>query len=343
MRSPIGYSRVGAKLKLFATSGAMLATLTLVVAARAQDAHPAGAALPVPAAPAAGSTRSDEDRRAAHEQYEQGKAAFAAGDYLRAASLFLAAYRLAPHHDPLWNAARAFELAGERAKAANLYLLYLEIAPVEARDRDRATAARTELAGALGRLEIQGHAQGVRVDDEPAIGSIVFVNPGQHFVRGILDGHPVESLVTVSAGATLSVALETTPASVTPSPPPANPLPARSPVPDETQSGSSGRPLPPLVVYLGGALTLVAVGLTIGSGVDTINKKNQYEEAPSAALYSDGQFKQDRTNVLFWTTLGLGVTTAGLGLFLVHWNFGHGKIKTSASVGPGSVWLGGHF
>ena len=329
-------------MNLIGTSGAILALLVTVAVASAQVPPDTGAPLPTPAR---GTVLSESDRKAAHDQYDQGKKAFEGGDYLRAATLFLAAYRLAPHHDPLWNAARAYELAGEKVRAANLYTLYLEIAPVEALDRDRATAARRDLAMVLGRLEVHGRATDVSVDDAPANGATIFVAPGQHIVRGTIDGRPIESVVTVAAGSTLSVALETPP-----SPPPAPSAPRASSTPPESpasapprsteETRSSGRPLPPLVVYIGAGLTLVASGFTIASGVDTLDAKSQYEAAPSSSLLSDGQSKQDRTNVLFWTTIGLGVTTATLGILLVHW--GRGR-EVRAGARSGALFVDGRF
>ena len=279
----IGYSRTGATLRSIAWSGAMLATLALVGSARAQTAVPSTGALPIPAG-ASGPT--EEDRRAAHDQYEQGKAAFEAGDYLRAAPLFLGAYRLAPHHDPLWNAARAYELAGKKVRAANLYTLYLEIAPVDARDRDRATSARRELGGGLGRLEVHGHAKDLRVDDEPTSGTTIFVAPGQHIVRGTVSDKPVESIVTVSSGATLSVALEASASpSATGSPKTSDATPSTA---APARGSSGGRPLSPGVVYVGAGLTLASTGLMIASGIDTLNAKSQVGGANSGQLVSDG-------------------------------------------------------
>jgi tetratricopeptide (TPR) repeat protein len=302
----------------------MLVTLAFAALAHAQTEPVAPPAAPPSSAP------TDEDRRIAHEQYEQGKAAFEAHDYLQAARLFLAAYARAPHHDPLWNAARSYELAGEKVRAANLYTLYLELAPMDARDRARATETRKELADVLGRLDIQGHAKDVTVDDQPASTMTVFVDPGQHIVRGKIGGQPVETVVTVSAGAALSVALQA-PASalaVAPPPPPAQ----------IAEAPSHRKPLPPVVFYIGAGLTAVATGLTIASGVDTLNAKSAYDTTGNPSLIPDGQSKQDRTNALFWTTLGLGVTTAALGILLVDW--GHSK-GVRAAITPGSAFIGG--
>jgi hypothetical protein len=277
----------------------------------------------------AGPPPSLEDQRVAHEDYEGGKAAFEAKDYLRAARLFLEAYRRAPHHDPLWNAARSFELAGERARAANLYTRYLDEAPPDARDRDRATSARKELATALGRLDVHAHdVTDVRVDGETLYGQSVYVDPGQHVIRGRSAGHDVERVQSVAAGAAASVVLE-------PPPPPEAPSPRPEPAPSR-----GVRVLPPLVVYVGAGLTVAAAAVTTWSGLDTVNTKKQYETTPTPGLLSDGLAKQDRTNVLFWTTLGLGVLTGAAALGFVDW---HPQGAVRVGVGPGSAVLNGSF
>jgi hypothetical protein len=274
--------------------------------------------------PSATSPSSDDRRRMAHERYDEGKAAFAAGDYLLAARLFMETYRLAPHHDPLWNAARAYELGGEPVRAANLYTLYLDVAPSDARDRDRATALRKDLAVRLGRMDLLGGATGLTVDGEPAATATIYVAPGDHMVRGIISGKEVERSVTMAAGSTLSVALT---------------LPREAP-PPRVEPERHRRPLPTPVFYVGAGLTAIGAGLTVASGVDTENTKTAYDHAPSSSLLSDGNSKQDRTNILFWTTLGLGVTTGALAIFLVDW--GH-TARVQAALDPGAVRLVGAF
>jgi hypothetical protein len=250
----------------------------------------------------------DEERRAAHVAYEEGKSAFEAHDYARAARLFLEAYAHAPHHDSLWNAGRSYELAGEAVRAANLYARYLDEAPPGARDRDRATASRKELATRLGRVEI--HARGVedsRIDGEPVQGGSAYVEPGQHVVTGRANGREVRRPFTVGPGEVASVVLE-----------PAPELAAQAPAP----AGAAPRGIrifPPAVAYGGAALTLVASAATIASGVDTLNAKQRYESSASTELLDSGRSKETRTNVLFWTTVGLGVLTGVAAIWLVDW------------------------
>jgi tetratricopeptide (TPR) repeat protein len=306
------------------------ATLALIFAA------PTGHAQGEPAAPAASPAPSADERQVAHEAYGQGKAAFEAGDYLRAARLFLDAYRHAPHHDALWNAARAYELAGEKARAANLYSQYLATAPADARDRDRATAARKELSVSLGRLDIHGYATDIRVDDVPVDGASVYVEPGQHLIRGRAGNGSVERVESVQAGAVASVVLEGTA--------PAPPSPRVAPVPlprPVAPVEPSRKPLSRYFFYGGLALTAVAGGLTIGSGIDALNAESTFQNVPTNANHAEGEYKESRTNVLFWITAGLAVATTGVALFLVDWR----RARPTASMGlnPGSSWVGGSF
>jgi tetratricopeptide (TPR) repeat protein len=283
-----------------------------------------------------------DPRQVAHEAYEAGKAAFEARDYLRAADLFLKAYHHAPHYDPLWNAARSLELAGERARAANLYSRYLDEAPPDARDRDRATAARRELAAALGRLDIQT-APGmtdVMVDFQPVDRTSLYVDPGDHIVHARWGQAGVDQVQTVAAGETASVVL-------------AVPQPigdARTGLPGQVlkrlppaESERGARVLPPVVVIVGAGLAAVGAGFTIGSAVDTLSAKRQYESAPSNSLLQDGQSKQNLTNALFWTTVGVGVVTGVLAVAFVDWHPRRTRRSVGLGVGVGSLELRGAF
>jgi hypothetical protein len=270
---------------------------------------------------------SDDERRAAHDAYEKGKAAFEAQDYLRAGKLFLEAYERAPHHDPLWNAARAFELGGESARAANLYSRYLDEAPPDARDRDRATAARTALAGKLGRIDLQ--LRGVTdaaIDGVTTTATSTFVDPGTHLLSARAGTANVRIVQSVLAGAAVSVVLEPPPPEIAVSPPPAS---------------KGTRVLSPWVV--GGELLITAGfgAISIWSGVDTVTTKHDYNATPNADLYAAGQSKESRTNALFWTTAGLGVVTAATAIFFVDWRGSHESVR--AQVGAGSAQISGTF
>src|SRR5258708_39824655 len=71
------------------------------------------------------STASADDRRQAAKDFADGDRAFKEGDYRGAAVAYERAYARVPHHSALWNAARAWQRAGELARAANHYAHYL--------------------------------------------------------------------------------------------------------------------------------------------------------------------------------------------------------------------------
>ncbi len=294
---------------------------------------------PAPTAPTSG----EADRAAAHEAYEQGKAAFAARDFLRAGQLFLDAYARAPHHDPLWNAARAFDLGGEAARAANLYTRYLEVAPPDGLDRDRATAARKELATRLGRLDVVARGvDAVKVDGVAIEGTTTYVAPGDHVVTGrARDGasRDVRAQIKVAAGASASVVLEPPPPAAPPPPPPSSSSTAATmPVRAEPRGP---RVLPSSVVWIGAGLTAALGVVTVVSGLDTLDAKHRYDTAPTGSLLDSGRAKETRTNVLFWSTIGVGTLTGIAARFFVDWLSSGTAVR--AQLGPMSARIEGTF
>ena len=154
-------------------------------------------------------TATADDRRQAAKDFAEGDRAFATGDFRRAAQAYERAYARVPHHDVLWNEARAWHRAGELAHAANLYARYLREAPSAARDRNSAQRALDELSGKLGKLEI--HAEGateITVDDAAVGDAATYVTPGAHVIKGkAADGGVIRQEKDVHAGDDVSVAL----------------------------------------------------------------------------------------------------------------------------------------
>lgn len=288
-----------------------------------------GLAVDVAAAPPPG---SPEAKKAAGLEFSEGQRAFANHDYRRAAESFEAAFRDAPHPAALWNAARAWHRANEKARAANLYAKYLRIAPPNARDRNSATDSLRELSAELARLEI--HAVDVtelRVDAEALEDPSVYVTPGTHVIQGRQGDRNVRQSQTVTAGTVVSVALVGSPEEAKPPPPPPPPPPA--------PPKSSG--LPPAVIIVGGVLTAAGAGVTIWSGLDTVNAKKAFDAQPSQAGLDAGVGKQTRTNVALGATIGLGALTAVFAAFFVDW--GKKGSETKLGVGPGLVSLEQRF
>jgi hypothetical protein len=107
------------------------------------------ALLVFPSAPAEGADRSE-----ARKAYDAATAAFGLGHYAEAAEKYETAFSIHPDPALLYNCAQAYRLAGNRARALELYRNYLRLYP----DRSNAEEARSQVA-ALGKaLEEERHA-----------------------------------------------------------------------------------------------------------------------------------------------------------------------------------------
>jgi hypothetical protein len=310
------------------------------------------------AAAQAAATATAEDRKQAAKDFAEGDRAFKDGDYRHAAESYERAYQRVPHYSALWNAARSWDHAGEPARAANLYSRYLREAPPRARDRNSAQRLLRALSNRLARLEIHAtDVSDVRVDDAPVDAPSVYVTPGAHVVAGkTSDGTVVHQSSDVQAGDVVSIALVPSAAgaaaaapsapSATPAPPaatsagaPAGAEPtATTDAQHEQSTQSSSRHWSPIFVYFGGALTLALGGITIWSGLDTLQQKDTFDKNPTQANLDSGKDKELRTNVLIGATAAVGVVTAVTALFLIDWK-GHGSKETKPDESP-SVQVG---
>jgi hypothetical protein len=293
-------------------------------------------------APAVLAQESEDDRRAAATFFLEGQKAYNAGDFRHAAESFEGAYKRAPRLPPLWNAARAWDKGGELVRAANLYASYLRKAPPSAPDRNSATRALRELEAKLAKLEVHASSvsdlkvDGVAIDlDDQSAGSLVlYVTPGAHVIEGQHDGALVQEKANGTPGASMSVVLLARP-DAQPPPPPPPPPPQEKP-----HSGFS-----PIVVAVGGGLTVIAGGLLIWSGIDTVSQRTTFNANPTQQNLATGQSDEVRTNVLVGVTAGLGLLTAVAAIF-VDWK-GHTREHASSRlrlhVAPGGGMLGGTF
>jgi hypothetical protein len=327
-----------------------------VVAERAAEAQAAG-------------TATAEDRKQAAKDFAEGDRAFKDGDFRHAAESYEHAYHRVPHYSALWNAARSWDHANEPARAANLYSRYLREAPPRARDRNSAQRLLRALSNRLARLEIHAtDVTDVRVDDSPVDAPSVYVTPGAHVVEGkTSDGRAVRQSSDVQAGDVMSIALVppapgSSTASASPSAAPSGAAaPASAAAPSgaaptttddakEEQPKSSSRTWSPVFVYFGGAVTLALGGITIWSGLDTLQQKDAFDKNPTQANLDSGRTKELRTNVLIGATAAVGVVTAVTALFLIDWKGNRNrenKPDASPSVqvgaGLGSLLVRGEF
>jgi Tetratricopeptide repeat len=280
-----------------------------------------------------------EARKEAARKFEEGTRAFDAGDFTRAGEAFEAAYQLAPHEDPLWNAARAWHKAGEPARAANLYARYLHDAPPNARDRASATAALGQLASKLAQIEVHlgDGVEDPRVDGAEIHGMVVYLVPGMHVLRARSAQGEVESRQTIEAGGRVSVLLAPAPAPPAPAAPSAPPAPREAPPPSApAPSGWS-----PIVVVVEGGVTLVLTGLAVWSGLETLATLRSFEATPTQESLDAGRSQEVRSNVLIGAAIGAAALTAITAVWFVDWG-GRGR-AVKVGLGPGAMALRGRF
>ncbi len=238
-----------------------------------------------------------DKKRAAKAAWDDGETAFNKGDFRRSAESFELAYKLLPHHSALWNAARAWLKAGEDVRAANMLERYLNEAPANAPDRDRATLAIRDVDKRLGRVEIvANNVNDLKVDGQPLNGNRMWVVPGEHVATGEVDGKPIRKVVSVAAGDRVSVTLELVMREETVDHPPPPPPPQK--------------PIPSWVFYTGVGATVVGGGLVVASGLDALEKGKAFEgNRQSAVRLADARDAQNRTNIVIGVTVGVAVLT----------------------------------
>ncbi|MEZ4297070.1 MAG: hypothetical protein R3B70_19045 [Polyangiaceae bacterium] len=269
---------------------------------------------------------SEEDRAAASRAFKEGERLFEKGDYLVAAASFEEAYRLAPHDASLWNAARSWHRAGELSRAANRYSHFLEDAPQTSPDRDEATRAVQELAKKLGRFDVQ--AQGltdVRVDGAAVRLPVVYVVPGAHVLSALAGDREIRRTERVEAGMASSVVLAPDPVAPATASASATAVPSATPPVVTVVVKDQRAPFPLLTparvsTLVAGVASLVLLGFTVASGMDTLSARADYDKATSNSekrkIFEDGVAKQQTTNALLGATIG-GFALTGFGVFWV--------------------------
>jgi hypothetical protein len=102
-------------------------------------------------------------------------------------------------------------------------------------------------------------------------------------------------------------------------------------------------------------VTLVLTGITVWSGIDTLQRKDTFDQTPTQSNLDVGKQTQTRTNILIAATAGVGALTAAAAIFLVDWHGGSPPGDASpppkdaslrhvrVGLGPGTLLLQGDF
>ncbi len=269
---------------------------------------------------AASARAQPADVHAAAAAFEEGQRAQLRGDFAQAADLFEIADRSAPSPAALRSAIRNHRAASQPARAATL------AAEAQARYHDdaetSALAAETlaALAPTLGRVNVRcATACSVTLDGrallEHAAETIeVFVEPGLHELSASFHGLGSERReIEARAGEQTSLELS----APAPSEEPARTEPVAPAQPLAPPPPSTG--LHPAIFGTLAGLAVVGLGVTIGSGIDTLNGAADYRADPTRARYDDGIGRELRTNVLTSVTAAVAVA-ALVTVFLTDWD-----------------------
>jgi tetratricopeptide (TPR) repeat protein len=140
--------------------------------------------------------------------FEDGMAAYRRGEYSEAAEKFYKAYKLLPHADSLYNAALAWELAGEKATAATAYEM-VEDDELHAEALADARSKLDKLSKELGRIEVEA-PEGATIRVAPFVieksKAVFYFDPGKQKIKVTLaNGNRVSRSVNAVAGETTVV------------------------------------------------------------------------------------------------------------------------------------------
>jgi hypothetical protein len=125
----------------------------------------------------------------------------------------------------------------------------------------------------------------------------------------------------------------------TPDPPRAAETPVPAPEPAGEAPPSDGG-ISPWWVAGGAAVTLAFAGVSAWSGVDALERHEDWKRDPTPANLDDGRAAQTRTNALVGVTAAFGVTTAVLAA-LADWNGAEPEANASVAIGvePGGAGM----
>jgi hypothetical protein len=284
------------------------------------------------------------DVSAAARAFSDGQSAQLEGNFERAAQSFELAYNIAPSKEALRSAIRARQLSNQLPRAATLAQLLLTQFSDDPASNKLASDVIAEAKLKLARIAITCAPQctaavgGRAISLNAAPIHVVFTAPGRASIEVTFDGdRNVTREVTLKAGDEVTLPIE---------PPPvkrvARPRTAAAP-PAPVVRDDSG--LPPYVAVGGGALTLVLIGITTWSALDTDKAHDAYVAAPTDEGWKDGRSKQLRTNLLLGGAAATAVSTALIAAFWTRWHRVSDSPEMAITPDRGglSVSLGGRF
>jgi hypothetical protein len=325
--------------------------------ARAADARP-----DAPPADAASTAPGADQIQFAAREHDLGYRAYLDKQYDEAASHFENAFFAAPNPAELRSAIRARKDAGELARAATLAAIGQRRFPTDAATSKVATDTVALARAHVYEVDLVSSAEYSAAIDAKIVSaervkeSRLFMNPGAHeLLVSWSDGRNVSVSINATEGGSETLHLDPpvppTPAPVPPAPapePPPVPGPAPQALPQEpTASPAATKPFGPAVFITGAALTGVGLGVTVWSGINTLNSPGKdavrvacVGQTQACPTYQTGLAHQTRTNVLIGVTSGLAVVTALVGVFFTQWSPAHAAVGLHLEPWLGSRQVG---
>lgn len=303
-----------------------------------------------------------ENRKAAAEAYDRGTAAFLAEDFAKAAQWFETAYRLAPAYQALLQAIRAHLKAGNEPRAATLAVEINIRYPAKMAAVEYATKTLEEIEPNYYRVEVSCDRCSLEVNGTLQEYTTFFLEPDMpHTLVAHFDNGDVQEEVSGTAGESRMVLFE-------------RPVGQTETIGDggfgegggdvgyepEPSDTDDRKPLPPIVTFIGGGVTLALGVATVVVGIDAQAGKKEYEDAADDAatardagdenadellekarkLLKEGQDKETRTNILIGVTAGVAVATGVIAIFFTDWS-GEPESEPEVSVGVAPLAGGG--
>lgn len=273
-----------------------------------------------------------EQRTAAAEAYDRGTAAFLAEEYEKAARWFETAHRMAPAPAALIQAIRSHERAGNHARAGTLALRLQDEYAGEKNAVEHAEKVLENVQDDYFRLDVECSGCEVELDGKLQAGRAFLLEPATpHRIIAHFETGDVRKEVRGEAGQSRTLELEAPP----PSEEPAvalGPEGAAEAESEEHELFLDG-PLPPLVTYVAGGVTLALAGVLTWSSIDTLAGVDTYDDAAAECMVRDtpecdrartlleeGEDKELRTNILIGATAAAAVGTAVTALFFTDWS-----------------------
>ena len=311
----------------------------------------ATAAIAQDEAPSAG------DIRKAASAFDSGREAYKSGAYAEAAEHFELADTHAASDKALEFAIRSRQKAGQLDRAATLAELALRRYPDNHSLQELCDEVLALTAGDLARVSVRCDVPcelvvgTTLVYGRAATDRVVYLEPGEHtMVASWPKQGSAKKKVVAELGGESEVHFER-PGEAGEDKVTLQPLYRAddTPVEDEgVEDEEEGGGLPPEVFWAGAVLTVVGAGVTVWSGIDTLN--NPGEErietecvglGTDCKLYKQGKLNELRTNILLGVTGGLGVATGIIGVFATDWSGGEqSEAKARGSSPSVQPWLG---